>query len=78
MRRFTDEHLTNLSKGQHTRKLNSNSATGHKNISPHKSGGYEVKVGGSYIGYRKSLKAAIELRNGARCRLLEFAKEKER
>ena len=77
MRRFTDEHLTNLTKGQHTRKLNSNSATGHKNISPHKNGGYEVKVGGSYIGYRKSLEAAIELRNGARCRLLEFAKGTE-
>ena len=78
MRRFTDEHLTNLTKGQHTRKLNKDNTTGHKNISPHKNGGYEVKVGGSYIGYRKSLKAAIELRNEARCRLLEFAKEVER
>ena len=77
MRRFTDEHLTNLSKGQHTRKLNKDNTTGHKNISPHKNG-YEVKVGGSYIGYRKSLKAAIELRNEARGRLLEWAKEGER
>ena len=77
MRRFTDEHLANLSKGQHTRKLNKDNTTGHKNISPHKKGGYEVTVGGSYIGYRKSLGAAVELRDEARCRLLEWSKEGE-
>lgn len=73
MREFTDRHIENLSKGQQNRKLNRNNTTGHKGIHPHKKGGYEVKVGGTYVGYRKSLDDAIVIRDEARARLFEYA-----
>ena len=66
-----DQRLENLTRGQHNRKLNRDSTTGHKNITRHK-GAYEVTVAGVYIGRRKYLKDAIALRDAERKRVMIY------
>ena len=72
MSTYTEERLIKLTKAMHNRKPSPRSKTGHLNIHPHKKGGYEVTVAGTYIGYTKDLDEAIAMRDEARGRLLEY------
>ena len=73
-RKFTDQHIENMSRSQQNRKLNHNNRLGHKNITLLKTGKYRVRVIDTHIGHRDTLEEAIKLRDEARKRMMEYVR----